>query len=244
MSLNGRIDAFSKIYEEKIWGEEPRSGDGSRPEAALPYVKYLEGLILKNQITSILDIGHGDWEMWPKDFFTKVSYLGLDAATGLSDEMQAKHGAQNINFEHVDAVTNLPKGFDLVLCKDVVQHLPASDCIKMLTDLSNTPFILICSDIRNQSVVGKISRFRSALAPKARLKAMLNGNSPFSNFRISHNSEISPGGWQSIDLREHPFNLGEIGLELVETFEFDGSPHYRNLVRKRVYLLTPRKQLK
>lgn len=244
MTKNERIDAFSRIYEEKIWGEEPRSGDGSRPEAAQPYVKYLSTLISKYQINSILDIGHGDWEMWPRNFFLNVSYLGVDVATGLSDEMKAKHGRENINFMHVDAVTDLPKGFDLVMCKDVVQHLPASDCITMLRELAATPLILICSDIRNQSLVGKLSRFRSALAPRARIQALAKGKSPFSNFRIAQNIEISPGGWQSIDLRKSPFQLGDLGLELLETFEFNGSPHYGNLVRKRVYLLAPKKENK
>jgi 2-polyprenyl-3-methyl-5-hydroxy-6-metoxy-1,4-benzoquinol methylase len=239
MRSNERIDAFSKIYEEKIWGEEPRSGDGSRPEAALPYVKYLSEVISKYQVTSILDIGHGDWAMWPKDFFKNIKYLGVDAAEGLSDEMQIAHGGGSIEFRHLDAISELPNGFDLVMCKDVVQHLPASDCIKLLNSLVDPKLVLICSDIKNDSILGRLSRFRSSLAPRARFSALLKFESPFLSYGIPHNTEIQPGSWQSIDLREAPFNLQSLGFELIDTFEFDGSPHYGNLVRKRVYLLAP-----
>jgi hypothetical protein len=238
MSESPRIEAFSKIYEERIWGEEPRSGDGSRPEAALPYVLFLSKVIEKYNIKSVLDIGHGDWAMWPEGFFENVTYLGVDAAQGLSEEMQAKHGRKNISFQHQDAVNQLPSGYELVLCKDVIQHLPVSDSLGLLSDLSNTPYILLCSDIKNRSLIGRFRRILSAIAPKARLRAIMHRKSPFENYGISHNSEIEPGGWQSIDLRENPFNLKKMGLNLIDTFEFDGSPHYGELIRKRVYLLT------
>ena len=72
-------DIFAQIYSSKIWGngiDIPFSGSGSKPANALPYVDIVKTYISKNGVNSILDFGHGDFEIWKS--WGSEAFLGLD----------------------------------------------------------------------------------------------------------------------------------------------------------------------
>jgi hypothetical protein len=85
-------DAFEKIYTNKIWGdgslESPLSGAGSLASNAQPYVDFIQNVIETRRISSVVDFGHGDWEMWKKYSFEGVSYTGIDIVENLSKALQ------------------------------------------------------------------------------------------------------------------------------------------------------------
>ena len=56
--------AFGNIYSKKIWGtldNNSPSGGGSEPCDGLGYLLYLQHLISRPDIYSIVEIGFGDW---------------------------------------------------------------------------------------------------------------------------------------------------------------------------------------
>jgi len=60
-------EIFSKIYNSKIWGngiEIPLFGSGSRPSNSIIDVNIVKNFISENGINSILDFGHGSFEIW------------------------------------------------------------------------------------------------------------------------------------------------------------------------------------
>ena len=75
MSLN---EIFSQIYQKKQWGSKVSvgsdSGEGSDPDIALPYVNFVKQMIVKYKVGSVIDFGHGDWEMWRDYRFENVKY--------------------------------------------------------------------------------------------------------------------------------------------------------------------------
>ena len=119
MSLN---EIFSQIYQKKQWGSKVTvgsdSGNGSDPDIALPYVKFVKDTIVKYKVESVIDLGHGDWEMWRDYRFENVKYTGLDVVEFLSKELSLKFGNTNRKFQTINIDSEYPDG-DLFICKDV-----------------------------------------------------------------------------------------------------------------------------
>jgi hypothetical protein len=92
-SESDRANAFTEIYQRGTWASpQSASGTGSNPQVARPYVDFVLGLLRRLQIRSVLDVGHGDWAMWPEKSFHGVKYLGIDVVPGLSERVGRIHG--------------------------------------------------------------------------------------------------------------------------------------------------------
>lgn len=78
MSLS---EVFTNIYKNGTWGngsvEKPFSGGGSNPDNSQPYVIFIRDFIISNKISSVTDIGHGDFKMWRDYQFDNVKYFGV-----------------------------------------------------------------------------------------------------------------------------------------------------------------------
>ena len=146
-------EIFSQIYSDKIWGDGvrvPLSGSGSKPENSITYVNIIKTYILENDVNSILDFGHGDFEMWKfwgDEAFSTVDYVGIDVVEKLSVLTELNYGNSNRKFKFLDiSQTPLPHA-DLLISKDVMQHLPISDICKFIGSFSRYKSIIICNDI-------------------------------------------------------------------------------------------------
>ena len=76
----------------------PLSGPGSLPDRAIPYVRFTKEVISNLQITSVLDVGHSDWEMWESYKFEDVRYVGVDVVEGLSNKLEKIYGSATRTF--------------------------------------------------------------------------------------------------------------------------------------------------
>jgi hypothetical protein len=140
---------FEKIYRDQLWGDgtsnSPLSGAGSEPNLCKPYVKFVSKSVRELKISEVVDVGHGDWAMWRDFSFPVTEYKGFDVVPELSDELNRKfnHDSKKFysNVEFVD--------FDfgqLLLCKDVLQHLSNSESIALLGKFQKYRWIIICND--------------------------------------------------------------------------------------------------
>jgi hypothetical protein len=214
---------FSKIYREGVWGngskDSPFSGSGSNPDIALPYVNFVQKIIDEYKIATVLDVGHGDWAMWRDYKFENTIYTGIDVAKGLSVENTKSFGNKNRKFFEKSALGLLPDA-DLLLCKDVLQHLSLRDIDIILEKLSKFQYVIICNDINGS--ITFLKKLRYHMQPKARLKKLRNFQSPF--FRsILHlnNSEIVSGGYRRLDLEDPYFSLRFRDFRIVERIDFN-----------------------
>lgn len=138
-------NVFDDIYRNSVWGFQ--SGPGSDPVAAKPWIDTVNTLLMQPDINKVLDIGCGDWRLGEQYNLKGKHYIGID----VSDEAlaiarkKAKHGAI---FMQNDAATMEWPEADLILIKDVLQHLPNAS-IKIIMDniLSHAKYALICNDI-------------------------------------------------------------------------------------------------
>ena len=105
-------EVFSDIYARKIWGDGSGGGSGEQAE---PYCKFVSKYITTHKPTRVLDIGSGDGLVARRIHWGAATYIGVDAAQGF------------------DALTDELPDADLVLCKEVMQHLSNAQ-VQLLLD--------------------------------------------------------------------------------------------------------------
>ena len=118
---------FNRIYSEGVWGRdatgEGTSGSGSTLEITRQYRAYLQDFIKTHRVTSIVDAGCGDWSFSRTIDWAGARYLGVDIASDVIEADRKKYETGKITFLVGDITEQLPAA-DLLISKDVLQHLP------------------------------------------------------------------------------------------------------------------------
>ena len=173
-------DIFTMIYQEELWkGSESVSGYGSG-------IKYTENLqktiieIVNNfKIVSILDLACGDFN-WMRYVVDKIpsSYLGVDIVNSLIEKNKLKYENDKVKFTTLDVVNDEIPSANLVICRDVLFHLPNEDILRIINKIVDSPskYLLITNHIAMET-------------------------DSFENI------DISTGDFRRIDLFKPPFNL-------------------------------------
>ena len=112
---------FTEIYERQLFG--PGSGVGSAPDKTVEYRAFLQQFMARNRVRSVVDFGCGDWQFSQLVDWGGVRYLGVDVVPAIIEKNQRDFGNDTIAFETFESLAKLPRA-DLLLCKDVLQHLP------------------------------------------------------------------------------------------------------------------------
>ena len=128
---------FNRIYSEGVWGRgvggKGTSGSGSTLEITREYRAYLEDFIRKHRVGSIVDAGCGDWSFSSAIDWGGASYLGVDIASDVIEANRSKHQKRGVTFQVGDITAELPPA-DLLISKDVLQHLPDALVHKFITN--------------------------------------------------------------------------------------------------------------
>lgn len=244
---NSISDVFGEIYANRSWGEGASlSGTGSDPNIAAPYVDFTLDYVDRQRVSSIVDIGHGDWRMWPSTAFEGTNYSGFDVAHGLSLEVSNRCGQPDRTFQHADArLAELPIA-DLALCKDVLQHLSNADVKLVLNNLQKYPAIIISHDVTLEPA-GKAQRFRfmlNSISLRQRLAHIKKGKSPFGKMAPHQNVDIPTGGYRLLDLAASPWGFAKHGFEVIEALDYATGVNPRFGVVKRIWLIRPISQIR
>ena len=128
-SSHSNADIFSKIYESGMWGGDGSaafSGLGSRGELLSSTVDAVNMLIADSNASSILDIGCGDGEFVSELLRRNVSlkhYCAIDVSRQALTVAKQKTADFRAHFEVMDASSAAFEYYDLVLIRQVLQHL-------------------------------------------------------------------------------------------------------------------------
>ena len=117
-------EAFRIHYEDdnSQWGKS--SGGGSDPYHTIEYRCFLEKFIRMNNIKSIVDIGCGDWQFSRLMNLDGIKYVGFDVVPRMINRNLKLFSSHSIEFAVMpDNIADVPSA-DLLLMKDVLQHLP------------------------------------------------------------------------------------------------------------------------
>ena len=145
---------FSKIYKEDLW--QGGSGAGSKLENVKEYVDILQKYIDKPEVKTVLDLGCGDWQFSKFLDLSSVSYLGVDVVESVVEFNSTSYSASNIKFISRDITTYELPQVDLIICKDVLQHLCNKDVVSVLVKIiKSSKFALITNDFNSESTDNK-----------------------------------------------------------------------------------------
>jgi hypothetical protein len=184
----GDLNVFDEIYKTHYWGNG--SGSGSSPEATLPYREFLGRFLLENRIRSVVDLGCGDWQFSKLIDWSGIEYHGFDAAESVIERNGAAYGSDNVTFSVMKSYDLIPAA-DLLIIKDVLQHLSNQEVIRIIQTL--------------------IPRFKLTLVTNCvpPIRTSLHRSSMF-------NQPIKTGDFRFLDLRRPPFDCkAELLLEWV-----------------------------
>ena len=127
------MSAFDKIYESNYWGFG--SGHGSLPSVTKGYRAFVENFLVTNKIRSVLDFGCGDWQFSRLIKWGDIQYTGVDIASSVIDRNNRRFRSNKISFQKIEPrIFELPEA-DLLISKDVLQHMPRVDIDLFLKDV-------------------------------------------------------------------------------------------------------------
>ncbi|MBS0649956.1 MAG: hypothetical protein JSR93_02225 [Verrucomicrobia bacterium] len=142
--------AFSEVYRLGIWGKnsdgEGTSGNGSTLSGGLPFINYVQDFLESHDIKSILDIGCGDWVLGKEILWGERIYTGVDVVPDLIIKNRESFASSTVRFLNLDILSDPMPEADLLICKDVLMHLPISDIFKMLDKLKKYKYCIIVND--------------------------------------------------------------------------------------------------
>ena len=166
---------FEQIYATNEWGSG--SGEGSLPVHTHGYVAFLQGFLAEKRITSVVDMGCGDWQFSRIIQWGSIQYRGYDVVRSVIERNSREYSAPNISFH---LYSGNPEEFppaDLLISKDVLQHLSDDSVAKILPCLDRFKYSLVtnCVNPRGPTVPSDIVdgdfRYLDLRLPPFNLKA-------------------------------------------------------------------------
>lgn len=108
---------------------------------------FVSHFIKANNIKTVVDIGCGDWQFSRHIDWSGVNYRGFDVVQSVVDRNQSEFGSDNVSFSKLDSIDQIPE-CDLIVCKDVLQHLPLQDIFDLISSFrAKSKYSLLTNDI-------------------------------------------------------------------------------------------------
>lgn len=140
--MNTLQNIFDDIYKNDKWNSG--SGPGSNKSNTGEYVSYINDLVRSLGVKSFLDVGCGDWQLAEQLDLSGIRYKGIDVSQAAIEIAKSKAplgtDLSNATIFEVD------EQFDFVYIKDVLQHLPLSECDKILSRATKSKYVLVVND--------------------------------------------------------------------------------------------------
>lgn len=129
-----------RIFERNQRAEnlESISGTGSTLSVTASFRSYLEDIIPRLAIDSIVDVPCGDWNWMSLVDLGQATYWGGDIVEDLVLANQRAHGSEGIQFKVFDAIAEVPPTAKLIICRDFLFHVPLKSAEKILRNFAES----------------------------------------------------------------------------------------------------------
>lgn len=203
-SFSGRSnrEIFTSTYRNYLWGRKNGefsfySGDGSHAiEIVEDYVSSVAKFLFNlPEQPVIVDLGCGDFNIGGQLAKYAKEYVACDVVPEIIEANVRRNILTNVTFKIIDAASDeLPKG-DIVILRQVLQHLSNQDTLNVIKGIQHKYKYLIFTDHQP---------FGANWTPNL---DKLTGP----NIRLENNS--------GIDLKQPPFNLQYLSREVISEIE-------------------------
>ena len=137
--LRSNKSVFDRIYISNRWGnQESVSGDASTLNETQLLRSRVATLVRELEVRSLLDVPCGDFNWMKLVDLGDVEYTGIDVVSGLIARNNEQFGTSAHRFICADAELEPLLCTDLVLCRDLMVHLPNRSVIKLIQNLQRT----------------------------------------------------------------------------------------------------------
>ncbi len=138
---------FEQIYRDGLWANG--SGTGSDPANTERYRTFVQRFIVQHDIQTVVDLGCGDWRSSRLIDWSGVAYLGVDVVESVILRNRQRYQVDNIRFARLNDEDELPHA-DLLIVKDVLQHLPNSEVHRMSELLGRFRLALVTNTVTSE----------------------------------------------------------------------------------------------
>lgn len=144
--VRGRHRIFTEYYRDNYWKDrESLSGPGSSLGTTASIRAALPELFARHGIERLLDLPCGDFH-WMSHLEHRLElYIGGDIVEPLVQENRERHGAPGREFWVIDSIEDPLPDADLLLCRDLLQHLSHRDIGRFFGNVaaSGIPLLLV-----------------------------------------------------------------------------------------------------
>ena len=150
---------FTDYYVSNKWKDkESRSGTGSNLEVTTVLRDRLKNLLIKYNVTTVLDLPCGDYNWMNRVDYNFEQYTGADIVDPLIGNNNKKFANKNTRFVIFNALEDDYPDAELLLCRDLWVHLSFEDINKFLEKFhqSSAKFLLAttyCQTIKNEDIL-------------------------------------------------------------------------------------------
>jgi SAM-dependent methyltransferase len=137
---------FSKVYSDCGWGGTPGdffSGEGSRGETARAYIEVVGSFIRAQRVSSVVDLGCGDFHIGRHVAMECATYIGADIVPALIECNVKRFSGAGIQFVCLDASKDPLPDADLCLVRQMLQHLSNRQVRRILRKLRKYENVII-----------------------------------------------------------------------------------------------------
>lgn len=147
---------FDSIYKSHEWGGNPQefySGDGSHAALLVePYIQLIRDLIMAYESPPVVvDLGCGDFFIGKHIFENTSRYYAIDVAEELISHNQLTYRNEKLFFQNIDATNEELPNADIILIRQVLQHLNNESITKIVEKLKQYESVVITEHLPSNS---------------------------------------------------------------------------------------------
>ncbi|MFD2872298.1 hypothetical protein ACFS5N_07465 [Mucilaginibacter ximonensis] len=142
---------FTNIYKRNAWGGkkgEFYSGAGSHNAYIDEYAGIVSDFVIRHNINDIVEIGCGDFnvsnailnKLNNSDY--RFTYTGYDVVKPLIAQNTSKYGSSTVKFVCKDSCVGTVKTGDLLIIRQVLQHLSNKSIKQIIDKFKNYKYII------------------------------------------------------------------------------------------------------
>lgn len=219
-----RKETFSYIYQKNLWGGKKDtgqeqykyySGEGSHDERYVePYCRMIQKFISQNNISTVVDIGCGDFNVASGWLNENIIYSGIDIVQEMIDHHNERYSTENIHFYCLDAVEEDLPDAELCLVRQVLQHLSNEEVSIILEKLKKYKYVIITEHVTKKEFASKynIDKSHGDSTRVSQGSGLYLDEAPF-NYKIKTLLEIPYDEKDDVELISVQINNSNFALE-------------------------------